>query len=601
MLVIVASILIGLLIVGNYGESWDEFEQTLIARYAVGAYRGIADHTSGNISNYHGPFYDMLVQGIVQFAGRLFPRWLPVEVRHFTNFLAFQMAVLALYSICLKLASRTAALTAALMFETQPLLFGHAFINPKDAPFMAFFLAATAVGLAMITAYEAQSLPPASDEIRRLRSSLATEWQSKPTSVRVFLIALLTIAMVGVLDVLLFDRLILEGVKLFLSSEADVSRWDGIYSRVQVPIALAILTVAALASAFVFVRTVNRVWANRFHRNLILGGLLLGWATSMRIAGPFAGVLVSGYFLARAKIKAIPPLVLYWVIAGVATYLTWPFLWSAPLKHFLETFQTMGDFPWEGEVLYRGMVFGSDNIPLTYVPHLLSIQFTETTLVVFAIGLAAGLWRMWTGALDRQAWIVVLIWFVLPLATQLLLAVLVFDNTRHFMYMMPAIFILSSVGLDAVLGYLKHRALKTAAIALLLLPGIAGIVRLHPYEYTYYNSLAGGPRGAFRSYEMDYWCTSYREAILYVNEVAAPDAEVAVWGPFFATWPYLRDDLTVYPLSDPIPPEWEADHQPDFVVLCTRTNADEMLYPEAEVVRQVTREGAIFSVVKKTN
>ena len=39
------------------------------------------------------------------------------------------------------------------------------------------------------------------------------------------------------------------------------------------------------------------------------------------------------------------------------------------------------------------------------------------------------------------------------------------------------------------------------------------LVRLHPYEYLYYNSLVGGLEGASRRYDLDYWFGSMPEAI----------------------------------------------------------------------------------------
>ena len=54
---------------------------------------------------------------------------------------------------------------------------------------------------------------------------------------------------------------------------------------------------------------------------------------------------------------------------------------------------------------------------------------------------------------------------------------------------------------------------------------ILSMVQLHPYQYTYLNSLAGGmPAGATR-YETDYWLTSYREATPAMLEHARAHAE----------------------------------------------------------------------------
>ena len=39
------------------------------------------------------------------------------------------------------------------------------------------------------------------------------------------------------------------------------------------------------------------------------------------------------------------------------------------------------------------------------------------------------------------------------------------------------------------------------------------LVRLHPYEYMFYNPLVGGLEGAARRYEMDYWVNVMPEAV----------------------------------------------------------------------------------------
>jgi hypothetical protein len=59
-------------------------------------------------------------------------------------------------------------------------------------------------------------------------------------------------------------------------------------------------------------------------------------------------------------------------------------------------------------------------------------------------------------------------------------------------------------------------------VAALVAPGVLGILTLHPYEYTYFNSLVGGTDGASRRYETDYWCTSYREAMELIGATAPP-------------------------------------------------------------------------------
>ena len=192
----------------------------------------------------------------------------------------------------------------------------------------------------------------------------------------------------------------------------------------------------------------------------------MGWATSIRFIGPLAGVLVSGYFLYKAKSKAIAPLIVYWVIAGLATFTTWPFLWEAPIARFIRTFRVMGDFPWEGVVLHRGTILGSEEIPLSYVPDLLTLQLTETVLVSSTVGLLVALSRARFKTVDRPALIVMGLWLLLPLLALLLLDIQVYDCFRHMLYILPPIFVLSGIGLDAVLGLVRRKALQGGAIAI---------------------------------------------------------------------------------------------------------------------------------------
>lgn len=38
------------------------------------------------------------------------------------------------------------------------------------------------------------------------------------------------------------------------------------------------------------------------------------------------------------------------------------------------------------------------------------------------------------------------------------------------------------------------------------------MVQLHPYQYAYFNALAGGVRGADRGYMLDYWGLAFKQA-----------------------------------------------------------------------------------------
>ena len=63
----------------------------------------------------------------------------------------------------------------------------------------------------------------------------------------------------------------------------------------------------------------------------------------------------------------------------------------------------------------------------------------------------------------------------------------------------------------------QRRGRKAVALAALVLAGglilpVVEFVRLHPYEYTYFNHIAGGVAGADGRYMRDYWGLSFKQA-----------------------------------------------------------------------------------------
>jgi hypothetical protein len=126
------------------------------------------------------------------------------------------------------------------------------------------------------------------------------------------------------------------------------------------------------------------------------------------------------------------------------------------------------------------------------------------------------------------------------------------------------------------------------------MPGLLEGVRLHPYEYIYYNRLVGGVQGAFRRFELDYWGISYREAAAYLDATAPANAAVWVEGPTHLLQEYARPDLKIYSSYEPE----RADHY-DYVVALTRFDLDLVSYTEAPVEHVIERQGALLTVIKK--
>ena len=126
------------------------------------------------------------------------------------------------------------------------------------------------------------------------------------------------------------------------------------------------------------------------------------------------------------------------------------------------------------------------------------------------------------------------------------------------------------------------------------------LIRLHPYEYLFYNSLVGGLEGASRSYDLDYWFNSMPEAIgqleAYLRRTSAGDPNwpseiysVAVCG----ERPPFEKAVTLPQLHWDFMPEW---NQSQFFIAPTQLNCDGDL--DGEIVGTVERLGVAIAYVK---
>ena len=169
----------------------------------------------------------------------------------------------------------------------------------------------------------------------------------------------------------------------------------------------------------------------------------------------------------------------------------------------------MSKYPWQGQVLFNGILYNSTAIPRSYLPVLLGIQMTEPVWFLFAAGLGLTLWQ----AARRQArsielLVLTALWFLLPCLGFIFTRSPLYDNFRQVFFILPPVFLMAGMVFERI----SRPVCKAAFILLCLAPGIIAGLQLHPYEYIYYNRFIGGETGAFRRFELDYWGTSYREA-----------------------------------------------------------------------------------------
>ena len=636
LLLISINLLVGALTAADYGESWDEHLRYQYAEESLAAYSGDV----GGLKDEKGSFYVMVGKLGSDVLGFLRKDWQPIEAWHYMNFLTFQLGLFFLYRLGKRLVGKWAAFATVLLFATQPLLWGHAFINPKDIPFMVFFLGSVELGLSMVDVHPDEDLARprgaggSGERPISLASVFSQDWRGLIRRKKIILFVATGLSLGLLLLIVLFRNYLTTWMgqvvyqayyagpgtllgRAFSSLAQNratlpvgnyVQKIAALYPRFEFLFALVLIGAVLLIALRMFPRT--RRWIFRTQigpflnsflhsfsaKNVWIAGAFLGFASSIRVLGPFSGLLVAAYFVLRSRRRALPALAAYIVVGMLTTYLTWPNLWGAPLSRYLTSLAQASDFSWDGKVMFAGVDYGVGELPRQYLPVLLSIQFSEVALVLFVMGLAITLVWFMRGSLDRRMIMLLAAWGFLPLLAAIVLQPTMYDNFRHFLFIIPPFFIFAGIGIQAIFNRIHAPLWKSLLVGLVILPNIWALARLHPYEYVYYNQLVGGVRGAFRRYEMDYWATSYREATDYVNAIAPSHARVAVWGPDTLVASYARNDLGIERLRGKID---EDSDLPNLAILSTRHNKDQTLFPSDQPIFSVERDGAIFVVVKR--
>jgi hypothetical protein len=254
----------------------------------------------------------------------------------------------------------------------------------------------------------------------------------------------------------------------------------------------------------------------------------LGLATNIRILGPLAGLLAFIYFLFLRKPARIYWFFPYGLIAFVTFIATWPFLWQAPLQNLFGVLQFFSDNPTELRVLFLGDIYTANNLPLRYLPTLLAITLTEPVWPLAIAGFFISIRRWQLKAIEWKTLLPTLLWFIVPIIYVLVRRPAMYDGFRHSLYILPPVFVLAGVALDAVLSRVSMPYIKIALIGLLILPAIWANIQLHPYQYTYYNQFVGGTNKASYSFETDYWGTCFKEAMEKFNSTAPENATIYV-------------------------------------------------------------------------
>ena len=266
-------------------------------------------------------------------------------------------------------------------------------------------------------------------------------------------------------------------------------------------------------------------------------GLTHGAATGMLVVFRLPGVMmwaISGLAIAgiiwqhRGQWKQVVTAFLAFLFASFGTlFIFMPVLWHNPVGEFF-TFLTMEPFVWTGKELFWGQFYKVTELPWYHWGTYLIVTTPLLILLLAGLGGVVGLAkiasRQWK---DPAGAIVRFIPLVISVAILLVTQPGLYNGWRHVFFLYPMLVILAADGIMAAFNLAQRWMPRVGALlvgatlfaqALVIL---AFLVQSHPYQFTYYNWLAGRRLTTARNlFIMDYWGLSYTESF---ERIAAMD------------------------------------------------------------------------------
>ena len=239
-------------------------------------------------------------------------------------------------------------------------------------------------------------------------------------------------------------------------------------------------------------------------------------AVRWRAIGAKAALSECGLFV----VPLIPAAILAYLVMG----LVWPWSVVSPLNPFraVEYFSNFFEKPWRE--LFGGQLIPVIDMPRSYVPTLFAVQVPELLLALGLCGTAGAIFaivrnadRSTDGAGRRAALLATVLAVILPVLITIVTRPAMYNGIRHFVFVLPPFAVLAGLAGAHFAERLRcYGKVAVGAGIVALSAGIASpiidMARLHPYEYTDYNRLAGGVSRARQNYMLDYWGLSLTQA-----------------------------------------------------------------------------------------
>ena len=250
---------------------------------------------------------------------------------------------------------------------------------------------------------------------------------------------------------------------------------------------LLLFPMMLLYAALYYLRRYRKNWWHVFDNRADIG----------RMLAIMAGIFVFGYAM---------------------SVVLWPWALQKPTTAIFESLKIFTKIDTGLKTIFEGKQMMSNMLPANYAPKFIMISTPLVTL--------AGFFGFVIYATAKRKFDILSVFLlftcVFPVCYVVYKHSNLYGGIRHLLFVFPSMVILAAFFWSKLIvahqKYVKWTAI-VAFVALLMLP-VRHYAMNHPYEYVYFNELAGGMKGTYGDYETDYYYNSLKEQADWIKRNA---------------------------------------------------------------------------------
>jgi len=288
-----------------------------------------------------------------------------------------------------------------------------------------------------------------------------------------------------------------------------------------------VVDIPFLCFFLLFIISLDQLIQKRSIKTLLIHALICAIVTSLRTVGEIS-IIVSVLVLAKRifdekdiKLKDnVQNLTTFTLTTLIVYFFITPYLWISPWKSILEIHHQSANF---GDtvtmpVLYLGNVFKSTFLPWHYTLIWICITLPSFYVIALFLSILKNLsqYKVW---FTKQKYFqsLLLFIFIIVLLSACLFTYSKYNDWRHFYFLYPVMILIIAFTFDS----LTNRRAKNIIFTFFLIQfsiTAYDMYKYHPHQLTFFNRLSGGITKAQDKFPLEYFGSSYKQAIFEILE-----------------------------------------------------------------------------------